>query len=143
MRLWGAVCLLWIVAAHPPAFAEDAEIACAAMRDAYATIDDATRCALARGWKTSRFWVQTSAWQQGDRNSSSYVRIMCAAPSYIEEGGRRRALWNIVTVRAQQSDSEAFVIDTPSGTQGFRHLEDAANAACGNLHLPAAARRRD
>jgi hypothetical protein len=133
--------LLWMaLAATPGARAEDAEKACLALKSVYATIDDATRCAQARGWEVHRYWVRIMDWQPSQ--DGEFVRVMCGAPSYTEENGRRNASWEVKSIsRRYLGQSYRYSAETSTGRQQFKHFVDAGNAACGSLHLPRSAVR--
>jgi hypothetical protein len=142
-----AVSLVLGSLAMQPAVAQEVEKACRAMSDTYATIDDATRCAQAHGWKVTRFWVQISEWtepesgrntraERGERVSS--VRIMCGAPAYVEENGVRNALWETKSISMRTGyERTSYSYYDDDGLKSFDFLDDAANAACGSLHLNA------
>jgi len=145
--LFAAAFIFLVLPSVRPAAAQDIEKACRAMSDAYATIEDATRCAKAHGWQVSRYWVQISEWsaEQSDRGAraergerTSTVRIMCGAPSYVEENGVRNALWETKAItRRFGYESEAFTFNDRDGLSSFEFFVDAANAACGSLFLNA------
>ena len=124
---------------------KDAGKACRAMQSTYATIDDAARCAETHGWEVTRFWVQISDWsaeglergaraERGERTST--VRVMCGAPSYVEENGVRNALWETKAItRRSGYGPTTYSYNERDGVKSFAFLLDAANAACGSLHL--------
>jgi hypothetical protein len=130
-----------------PVSAQDVEKACRGMSGAYATVEDATRCAEAHGWKVTRFWVQVSDWSEPAPDGRSYggrqdlvssLRILCSAPSYVEENGIRNALWETKSIARRTVDGRAsYSYNDDGGTRSFEFLVDAGNAACGPLHLNA------
>jgi hypothetical protein len=130
-----AVWALWFATAHsqsPP----QPSAACLAASDVSATIVDARRCAMERGWLVNRFWVQASNWYV-ESNTESTMRIMCGAPVYVTVDDARRALWQTKSIYRFGTAPQTYVyglVRSPGKTT-FKSAKAAGNQACGSLYI--------